>query len=96
MDAADGISKMGNLSVTKKEEHLCAFPYIGGSYSGTGDIFASAVAAGMAKEEKIVSVMKRAGAMIEYAMQDAVKDQIPRNDGVEYEKYLWMLKGEEQ
>ena len=34
--------------------------------------------------------------MIEYAMRDAVKDQIPRNDGVEYEKYLWMLKGEEQ
>lgn len=96
VDAADGISKMGNLSVTKKEEHLCAFPYIGGSYSGTGDIFASAVAAGMAKEEKIVSVMKRAGAMIEYAMRDAVKNQIPRNDGVEYEKYLWMLKGEEQ
>lgn len=94
LDEADGIVKMGNLSVTKTEEHLCAFPYIGGSYSGTGDIFASAVAAGTAKKEEITSVMEKAGAMIECAMRDAVQEQIPRNDGVEYEKYLWMLKGE--
>ena len=91
-DKEDGLLKMGNLAVTQSEEHLCAFPCISGSYSGTGDLFASAIAGGMAKGEEIRSVMKKAGSMIEHAMADAVREQIPRNDGVEYEKYLWMLQ----
>lgn len=90
-DETDGIRKIGNLAVTKEGEHLRAFPHIGGSYSGTGDLFASAIAGGMARGEEIPEVMEKAGAMIEQAMADAVADQIPRNDGVEYEKYLYML-----
>ena len=90
-DETDGIRKIGNLAVTKEEEHLRAFPHIGGSYSGTGDLFASAIAGGMARGEEIPEVMEKAGAMIEQAMADAVADQVPRNDGVEYEKYLYML-----
>ena len=44
-----------------------------------------------ARGEEIPEVMEKAGAMIEQAMADAVADQIPRNDGVEYEKYPYML-----
>ena len=29
--------------------------------------------------------------MIGRAIEDAVRDGVPRNDGVEYERYLWML-----
>ena len=43
---------MGNLAVTGKETHLAAFPYVGGSYSGTGDLFASVLAGGLARGEK--------------------------------------------
>jgi len=37
------------------------------------------------------SMMELAGSFIEKAITDAVKEEIPRNDGVEYEKYLHML-----
>ena len=49
-DNEDGIQKMGNLAVTGKETHLAAFSYVGGSYSGTGDLFASVLAGGLARE----------------------------------------------
>ena len=45
----DGTRKMGNLYVTKEMQTLVSFPYIGGSYSGTGDLFASCLSAGIAK-----------------------------------------------
>ena len=90
-DNEDGIQKMGNLAVTGKETHLAAFPYVGGSYSGTGDLFASVLTGGLARGENLKSMMELAGSFIEKAITDAVKEEIPRNDGVEYEKYLHML-----
>ena len=54
-DNEDGIRKMGNLAVTGKETHLAAFPYVGGSYSGTGDLFASVLAGGLARGENLMS-----------------------------------------
>ena len=35
--------------------------------------------------------MNLAGEFLELALADSVKEQIPRNDGVNYEKYLHML-----
>ena len=90
-DNEDGIQKMGNLAVTGKETHLAAFSYVGGSYSGTGDLFASVLAGGLARGENLKSMMELAGSFIEKAITDAVKEEIPRNDGVEYEEYLHML-----
>ena len=87
-DNEDGIQKMGNLAVTGKETHLAAFPYVGGSYSGTGDLFASVLAGGLARGENLKSMMELAGSFIEKAITDAVKEEIPRNDGVEYEKNI--------
>ena len=83
---------MGNLAVTGKETHLAAFPYVGGSYSGTGDLFASVLTGGLARGENLKSMMELAGSFItRKQISDAVKEEIPRNDGVEYEKYLHML-----
>lgn len=90
-DCEDGIQKMGNLAVTKESVHLKAFPFIGESYSGTGDLFASAIAGGRARGDDLADVMELAGQMIELAIQDSVKEHVPRNDGVNYEQYLWML-----
>ena len=90
-DSADGVQKMGNLAVTKKKSDLAAFPFVGESYSGTGDLFASAVAGGKARGDSLDEIMKTAGRMLELALEDSVREGVPRNDGVNYEKYLWML-----
>lgn len=87
----DGTQKMGNLLVSAGESSLFSFPYVGGSYSGTGDLFASCIAAGAAHGDSLSSVIKKAGEFLELALLDSVREDVPRNDGVNYEKYLSML-----
>ena len=86
-----GIRQMGNLYVTKDPCEVFSFPYVGGSYSGTGDLFASCLCAGIARGDSIPSVIQTAGKFIELALSDSVREQIDRNDGVNYEKYLSLL-----
>lgn len=90
-DPEDGVEKVGNLAVTGGETQLCAFPFIGESYSGTGDLFASVIAGGRARGDALQDTMKLAGRIIELAIRDSAKRGVPRNDGVDYEQYLWML-----
>ena len=85
------LKQMGNLCISREGSSLLAFPYIGGSYSGTGDLFASCIAAGIARGEDIPSITLMAGNFLEAALADSTKEQVPRNDGVNYEKYLSML-----
>lgn len=87
----DGTRKMGNLYVTKEVQTLVAFPYIGGSYSGTGDLFASCLSAGIARGYDVPATIKLAGTFLEAALTDSVREHIPANDGVNYEQYLAML-----
>lgn len=87
----DGIQRMGNLYAAKEHFEVFSFPYVGGSYSGTGDLFASCLCAGIARGDDIPSVIQTAGRFIELAMIDSVKEQIERNDGVNYEKFLSLL-----
>lgn len=91
LDETDGKKKVGNLAVTEKESCFSSFPYIGGSFSGTGDLFASVIAGGTARGDHIFQVIDLAGEFIECAMKDSVMDQVERNDGANYEKYLGML-----
>jgi len=87
----DGTKKMGNLLINPDGSSLFAFPYIGGSYSGTGDLFASCIAAGRARGDALSEVICKAGRFLELALLDSVKEQVPRNDGVNYEQYLSLL-----
>ena len=93
-DSSDGVQKMGNLAVTRKEKFLSAFPFVGESYSGTGDLFASVIAGGSARGDKLEKSMETAGRLIGLALEDSVRGKVPRNDGVDYEQYLWMLRKE--
>ena len=86
-----GGRQMGNLYISDTEQKLLSFPYVGGSYSGTGDLFASCLAAGIARGDDIPSTIETAGAFLEAALIDTVKENIPRNDGINYEQYLSML-----
>ena len=87
----DGIRKMGNLYITEAEHALVSFPYVGGSYSGTGDLFASCLVAGIARGMDIPFIIQTAGTFLEYALTDSVNEKVPENDGVNFEKYLYLL-----
>lgn len=87
----DGTKQMGNLCVDHEGASLYSFPYIGGSYSGTGDLFASCVAAGIARGDSMASAITAAGEFLELSLLDSVREQVPREDGVNYEKYLSLL-----
>lgn len=91
-DSADGKEKMGNLIVTRDGAKLFSQPFIGESYSGTGDLFASVIAGGKARGDSLEADTELAGEMIARAMRDSVREGIPRDEGVEYEKYLPMLQ----
>ena len=72
---------MGNLYISQKSRKLFAFPHVGGSYSGTGDLFASCIAAGKCRGDKIP----------EQAIKDSAEENVPYPDGTNYEKYLHLL-----
>lgn len=82
---------VANLVVTGKKVFSSARPFAGESYSGTGDLFASVIAGGKARGDKLIDAVELAGTMIGKAAADSVKDKVPRNEGVDYEKYLGML-----
>ena len=72
-----GGRQMGNLYISDTEQKLLSFPYC--------------LAAGIARGDDIPSTIETAGAFLEAALIDTVKENIPRNDGINYEQYLSML-----
>lgn len=90
-EQAEQRMKIGNLTVTKGRTELSAFPYIGGSFSGTGDLFASVVAGGIARGDDVFDTVGLAGSFIWKAMRDSEKAKVQRNEGADFEKHLGML-----
>ena len=88
---SDGGVKMGNLVVEKNEAAWYFSVKEGGSYSGTGDLFASVLSAGMVKGISMKECVQKAIAFLSGAIHDAVLEGTDRNDGVCFEKYLKML-----
>lgn len=87
----DGISKIGNLLLDGTSHFLSAFPRCNGSYSGTGDLFASCITGGLARGTSLTEMIQVAGSFIEKALIDSAKDHVPVNEGVNYEKFLHLL-----
>ena len=58
-------------------------------YSGTGDLFASCITGGLARGTSLTEMMQTAGSFLEKALADSVKEQVPVNEGVNFEKYLF-------
>lgn len=88
----DGIPKIGNLLLDGSSHFLSAFPCCNESYSGTGDLFASCIAGGLARGTSLPEMMQTAGSFLEKALVDSVKEQVPVNEGVNFEKYLHLLR----
>ena len=70
---------------------MVSFPYIGKSYSGTGDLFASIIAGGLARGDRIEELCRLAGEFTQRAMRDAVHAGAEAIEGTEFEKHLKML-----
>ena len=91
VEEEDGVRKMGNLVVENRETRWFFSIKEGGSYSGTGDLFASVLSAGMVKGISMKVCVEKAIAFLSGGIHDAVVEGTDRNDGICFEKYLGML-----
>ena len=63
----------------------------GGSYSGTGDLLASVACAGMVLGDSALESVRRGVHFLETALKETAEEQIPQNDGINFEPYLKLL-----
>ena len=87
----DSVSKYYNLVVTEQGYHSISSPIYGESYSGTGDLLASVVCAGMVRGDSAETSVRRAVRFLEASLIETVAEEIPRNDGLNFEPYLPLL-----
>lgn len=81
------IAEKESVSVVKSE-------IFGGSYSGTGDIFASIISAEAAKGTNIEYAVELAAKFLSKAIESSFYEGSDRNDGVNFQEYLEMLTNE--
>ena len=75
----------------KEKADWCFSVKEGGSYSGTGDLLASVLSAGMVRGIPMKACVEKAVEFLSGAIHDAVEEGTDRNDGVCFEKYLGIL-----
>ena len=83
--------KMGNLVLENGNSSWVFAEKSGGSYSGTGDLFASVLSAGLVKRYSMKTCAELAVDFISASIRDAVEEGTDRNDGVCFEQHLGML-----
>ena len=91
VSGSDGRARMGNLVLEKEKADWCFSVKEGGSYSGTGDLLASVLSAGMVRGIPMKACVEKAVEFLSGAIHDAVEEGTDRNDGVCFEKYLGIL-----
>jgi len=87
----DGIEYMGNLVVTETECEHIEMPYVNKSFSGTGDLFTSAVAGSLIKEESLFAAVQKATTFLQTAIEEAAEQQVDTRHGIQFEKHLHKL-----
>ena len=80
-----------NLLITSDDCIAASSGMYGGSYSGTGDLLASVICGSMVRGDSARTALFRAMRFLEAALKDTVKENIPRNDGINFEPYLPLL-----
>lgn len=83
-----------NILVEKNAVSVTASKIYGGSYSGTGDIFASIISAEAAKGTSLVYAIELASKFLEKSIKSSFNEGSDRNDGVNFQKYLRLLTDE--
>ncbi|XCP86921.1 pyridoxamine kinase [Roseburia hominis] len=87
----DPEAKYYNLVLDGNDCHIISSEIHGGSYSGTGDLLASVVCAGMVRGDSPECAVLKAVRFLEKALIETVREKVPRNDGINFEPYLSML-----
>lgn len=80
-----------NMVLTKDGFEAVSSGSHGGSYSGTGDLLASVVCASIVRGDSALTAVKRACHFIEESLIDTVAENVPRNDGINFEPHLHLL-----
>lgn len=88
---SDTTEKCYNLVMDQEQITSFSSDIHGGSYSGTGDLLASVVCAGMVRGDTATDSVRRAVSFLETALIETAREQIPRNDGINFEPYLKLL-----
>ena len=88
---SDEVTKINNLIATDDEVFCVSCEKTGGSYSGTGDLFASVVFSGLLRGDSLKDTVNLAVKFIQTSLCETVKLGIHRNEGIEFEKHLKML-----
>ena len=63
-------------------------PAVAGSWSGTGDLFASALCGGLLRGDPLDTCVRRAMRFLEACLQSAARLSLPKEEGVPFELYL--------
>lgn len=87
----DLVPKYYNLVITEDDCQYVSSLIHGGSYSGTGDLLASVVCAGMVKGDSAYISVKRAVQFLEASLLDTITEDTDRNDGINFEPHLPLL-----
>ena len=92
----EGTMRMGNLALSEAGVAYVEKEYTGKSFSGTGDLFASVVCGSLVQGQSVSKAVKRAASFLQEAILDATQKGIPGPHGVEFERYLHLLREEEE
>ena len=87
---ADG-AFVTNLAVSNEECACTSTPYTGISFSGTGDLFASAICGYLVNGVPLQEAMDKAVDFLQPAIEEATNTGIPRDFGIPFQKYLSRL-----
>lgn len=80
-----------NLALTEEGTHTCRSHFFNRSFSGTGDLFASVMCGCRTRGMDTVSAMELANSFLYHSIADTMNENIDRNDGVNFEKFLLEL-----
>lgn len=94
LSARENHQEMGNLICKDGVQAWVSTVKEGGSYSGTGDLFASVLSAGMVKGMDTVDSVRKAVKFLSKGIHDAVLEGTDRNEGICFERYLSELAAE--
>ena len=94
LPARENHQEMGNLICKDGVQTWVSTVKEGGSYSGTGDLFASVLSAGMVKGMDTVDSVRKAVKFLSKGIHDAVVEGTDRNEGICFERYLSELAAE--
>lgn len=83
-----------NLVCEKNSRCQIKSQIFGGSYSGTGDLFASVICAKAVQGVPLKKAVTTASKFLEKSVQSSFNEGTDRNDGINFQKYLEVLKNE--